>query len=60
MKFFEKLQTRSLAVILLIIGSFVLAVIDPNCRAGFSDLVKFGAGGYLAQLIPGITPKREA
>ncbi|WP_160111521.1 hypothetical protein [Tolypothrix sp. NIES-4075] len=57
MKILDKLKTRSIAIILLIVGSFILAAIDPSCRPAFNDLVKIGVGGYLAQLIPGIINK---
>ena len=55
--FFERLQTRSLVVLVLVLGSFILAVIDRDYRVAFADLAKIGVGGYLAQIIPGIIKK---
>lgn len=48
----ERLKTRSVIVILLVIGTFILAVQDEKVRSAFGDLAKIGVGGYLAQLIP--------
>lgn len=48
----ERLKTRSIIVILLVIGTFILAVQDEKVRSAFGDLAKIGVGGYLAQLIP--------
>lgn len=54
---FDKLQTRSLVVLVLVFGSFILAVIDRDYRVAFADLAKIGVGGYLAQIIPGIVKR---
>lgn len=48
----ERLKTRSVIVLLLVVGTFILAVQDENVRSAFGDLAKIGVGGYLAQLIP--------
>ena len=54
---FDKLQTRSVVVLVLVSGSFILAIVDRDYRAAFADLAKIGVGGYLAQIIPGIIRK---
>ncbi|MEM7554087.1 MAG: hypothetical protein AAF378_08300 [Cyanobacteria bacterium P01_A01_bin.84] len=43
---------RSLLVGMLVVGGFGLAIIDPEFRPAFADIIKFGAGGYLGQLLP--------
>lgn len=48
----ERLKTRSIIVVLLVVGTFILAVQDEKVRSAFGDLAKIGVGGYLAQLIP--------
>ena len=48
----KKVSIRSIVVVLLVIGVFVLAVIDEGFRPAFADIAKFGIGGYLGQLVP--------
>jgi|GEM_PF-3161245 len=54
---FDRLQTRSVVVLVLVVGSFFLAIRDEKYRAAFADLAKIGVGGYLAQIIPGVLKK---
>ena len=51
-KIFSRLKTRSIIILILVIGSFVLAVYDNSFRETFGDLAKIGVGGYLGQLLP--------
>ncbi|HEY9726615.1 MAG TPA: hypothetical protein V6D50_09225 [Chroococcales cyanobacterium] len=39
-------------IVILLVGFFVLAVMDESYRPAFADLAKVGIGGYLAMLIP--------
>lgn len=48
----KNFSTRSVIAILLVIGFFVLAVLDEQFRPGFAGLANVGIGGYLGQLIP--------
>lgn len=48
----QRINTRSLIVLILVIGSLYLAVADRSFRSAFADLAKIGIGGYLGQLIP--------
>ena len=48
----KRISTRSIIAILLVVGFFVIAVIDPNFRSGFADIAKVGIGGYIGQLVP--------
>lgn len=48
----KTINTRSIVVIVLILGFFVLAIIDENFRAAFVSLANVGVGGYLGQLVP--------
>ncbi len=48
----KTINTRSVVVILFVVGVFVLAVIDINFRATFADIAKIRIGGYLGQLYP--------
>lgn len=43
---------RSWLVGMLVVGGFGLAILDPEFRPAFADIIKFGAGGYLGQLLP--------
>lgn len=47
-----RLKTRSIIILLLVIGALVLAVQDRDFRETFGDLAKIGVGGYLGQLLP--------
>ena len=48
------IEGEILAVIVLILvsGSFSLALIDKDSRSAFADLTKVGVGGYIGLLIP--------
>jgi hypothetical protein len=48
----QKLNVRSVVVLLLVVGSFALAVRDERLRPVFGDLAKVGVGGYLGQMLP--------
>ncbi len=48
----KNINTRSIVVVLFVIGFFVLAIIDENFRAAFVSLANVGVGGYLGQLVP--------
>jgi hypothetical protein len=50
--FFEKMNTRSLVILILVLGAVGLAVLDPNFRPAYGDLAKISLGGYLGQLLP--------
>lgn len=54
LELFYRLKTRSLIVFLLVLGVFILALIDETgtSREGFVQLALVGVGGYLGQLIP--------
>jgi hypothetical protein len=52
MNIFEKVNTRSLVILILVFGAVGLAVIDPNFRPAYGDLAKISLGGYLGQLLP--------
>lgn len=39
-------------VLSLVVGSFILALIDKNIRITFADLAKVGVGGYIALMVP--------
>jgi hypothetical protein len=47
-----RLKIRSLIIIILVIGSLILAIQDRDFRSTFGDLAKIGVGGYLGQLLP--------
>lgn len=48
----QQLSVRSLVVLLLVIGGCGLSVIDSSFRPIFGDIIKFGLGGYMGQLVP--------
>ena len=48
----SRLTDRSVVVIILVIGSLVLAIADHSFRTTFGDLAKIGVGGYLGQMLP--------
>lgn len=55
-------QDRILAVIvlMLVLGSLLLAVIDPSTRPMFGDLTKVAVGAYIGLHIPApAQPKRR-
>ena len=51
-KILSRLTVRSVVVIVLVVGAFVLAIADHNFRPTFGDLAKIGVGGYLGQMLP--------
>lgn len=48
--------TLGFVVVILVVGSVVLAFIDPATRPAFLDLTKFALGTFVGFLIP--TSKR--
>lgn len=50
--FFERITVRSIVIIVLVVGVFALAFIDPQFRPVFADLAKVGVGGYFGQMLP--------
>lgn len=48
----KSVNVRSIIVIGLVLGTFILAVLDDQFRAIFGDIAKVGVGGYLGQLVP--------
>jgi hypothetical protein len=48
----EKINTRSLIVLVIVIGAVAIALHDEKFRPIFGDLAKVAIGGYLGQLIP--------
>ena len=48
----NKINVRSVVVLLLVLGALSLAVLDEKFRPVFGDLAKVGVGGYLGQLLP--------
>jgi hypothetical protein len=48
----KRITVRSVVVLVLVLGGFGLAVVDPSFRSSFADLAKFGIGGYLGQMLP--------
>ncbi|NJN13600.1 MAG: hypothetical protein HC836_24745 [Richelia sp. RM2_1_2] len=48
----QKLSVRSLVILVLVLSGAGLAAIDSNFRPVFGDIVKFGIGGYMGQLVP--------
>lgn len=39
-------------VLTLVVGSLVLAVIDPSFRPNFAELSKLAVAGYIGSLVP--------
>ena len=48
----KNITIRSIIVVGLVTGTFVLAVLDEQFRHIFGDIAKVGIGGYLGQLNP--------
>lgn len=48
----SKENVLALVILVLVFGSFVLAVLDPTTRGSFSDLTKIGVGTYIGFKIP--------
>jgi hypothetical protein len=48
----EKVNARSLIVLVIVIGAVAIALHDEKFRPIFGDLAKVAIGGYLGQLIP--------
>lgn len=49
---FNKLNTRSIVVISLLLGISILAIIDKEFRGAYADIAKFAVGGYFGLSIP--------
>lgn len=45
-------EILAIIVLILVSGSFSLALIDKDSRSAFADLAKVGVGGYIGLLIP--------
>ena len=52
MKSFTKSDFLGIIVLVLALGSLVLAVIDPSTRPAFADLAKVSVGAYIGLLTP--------
>lgn len=48
----------TVVVLILVIGSLVLAVMDAQLRPAFADLAKVGVAGYLGWMMPRPTAGR--
>ncbi len=48
----SRLKIRSVIILILVIGSLILAIQYESFRSTFGDLAKIGVGGYLGQLLP--------
>lgn len=51
-KSLSKLSTRSIIVLLFVIGALIIAAIDPSFRDSYARLADVALGGYLGQLVP--------
>ncbi|MGD1910782.1 MAG: hypothetical protein ACFB2X_07975 [Rivularia sp. (in: cyanobacteria)] len=49
----KSITVKSIIVVGLFAGTFVLAVLDDEFRHIFGDIAKVGIGGFLGQLQPG-------
>ena len=47
---FLQARIQGAVVLLLVLGSLVLAAIDPSTRPMFGDLTKVVVGGYIGRL----------
>lgn len=56
----EHIDTRSIVIVGLLIGSTTLAVMDEKFRPAYGDLAKIGLGGYLGQLLPETKKNKDA
>jgi hypothetical protein len=52
MNILDRINTRSLVVLILVCGAVFLAIVDPSFRPSYSNLSNIALGGYLAQLLP--------
>ncbi len=52
MKPLSKYEILGLVVLVLAVGSLVLAVIDSSTRPAFADLTKIAVGAYIGLLMP--------
>jgi len=48
----QRFSTRSLVVLVLVMGAVAIAIRDEKFRPIFGDLAKVAIGGYLGQLLP--------
>lgn len=49
----KNINVRSIIVVALVLGTFVLAMRYESFMGIFGDIAKVGIGGYLGQLQPG-------
>jgi hypothetical protein len=50
--FIDRIDTRSIVIVGLLLGATALAVMDEKFRPIYGDLAKVGLGGYFGQLVP--------
>jgi threonine/homoserine/homoserine lactone efflux protein len=48
----SKEDVLAVVILILVIGSVILAVIDQSTRPAFADLVKVTLGAYIGLLVP--------
>lgn len=48
----SKVNVINFVVLILVLGSLLLAVLDKEFRPIFGDIVTFGLGGFTGQLVP--------
>ncbi len=48
----KNINIHSVVILLMVLGSFGLALCDEEFRPIFGDLAKVGVGGYLGRLLP--------
>jgi hypothetical protein len=56
---FSQARILGAVVLLLVLGSLVLAVIDPSTRPMFGDLTKVVVGAYIGLYIPAPGQRRQ-
>jgi hypothetical protein len=47
-----EIKTRSLIVLVVVVGAVAIAIMDEKFRPVFGDLAKVAIGGYLGQMLP--------
>lgn len=57
---FSQARILGAVVLLLVLGSLVLAAIDPSTRPMFGDLTKIVVGAYIGLYIPAPNQKRRS
>ena len=48
----KQLNTRSVVIILFVLGFLTIAIIDPQARSAFIALANVAVGGYFGQMYP--------